>query len=172
MWCKNVLYILIVSPGMICFGAENGKPVSLSRQVPLLFLQHHNSCHKHKLSSPAYFNVKEAKSYIYADDGDYDSPYIMDSNWRPVGVKEGALPLQTPHSGRKFRPTHPNFPSTSTKIRSRIRSIAMPWTRFNKQTTRGKKVNRNFLSRNNRRFTEGWYYRLTIPGKLDISFMM
>ena len=49
--------------------------------------------------------------------------------------------LQTPHAGRKFRPTHPMTYKNST-IRSFINKI---------------------IFRNNRRFTEGWYYRLTLP---------
>ncbi|KAL7438064.1 hypothetical protein ACHAXM_006019 [Skeletonema potamos] len=48
--------------------------------------------------------------------------------------------LQTPHSGRKFTPTHPN--SSSSRLRSKISRL---------------------FRRNNRRFTEGWYYRLTLP---------
>eukprot|EP00571_Detonula_confervacea_P000355 CAMPEP_0172331548 /NCGR_PEP_ID=MMETSP1058-20130122/61985_1 /TAXON_ID=83371 /ORGANISM="Detonula confervacea, Strain CCMP 353" /LENGTH=533 /DNA_ID=CAMNT_0013048817 /DNA_START=232 /DNA_END=1833 /DNA_ORIENTATION=+ len=93
---------------------------------------------------------------------DNDSPYLMDENGRPVGVRETML-LQTPHSGRKFRPTHPKSSSTS-RLRSRLRAILPPWKRKQtKEKSRAKKVNRNFLSRNNRRFTEGWYYRLTLP---------
>ncbi len=53
--------------------------------------------------------------------------------------------LQTPHSGRKFTPTHPS--SSSSSPRSRLRS----------------KLSRLLFRRNNRRFTEGWYYRLTLP---------
>ena len=80
---------------------------------------------------------------------DSSSPYVMDKNGRPVGVKDGKLPLKTPHSGRKFRPTHPSSSSSTNKY-SRIRSsILTPlWRQFRK---------------NNRRFTEGWYYRLTLP---------
>ena len=80
------------------------------------------------------------------------SQYCLDENERPVDVPSNRnllyvqsnstvssnvkkrVNLQTPHSGRKFRPTHP-------KTLSRLHSF------FN----------------NNRRFTEGWYYRLTLP---------
>jgi tocopherol cyclase len=48
--------------------------------------------------------------------------------------------LQTPHSGRKFSPTHPKG-----KFRSKLLS-RLPIFRI----------------RNYRRFTEGWYYRLTL----------
>jgi len=90
-----------------------------------------------------------------------DSPYLMDENSRPLGIREDSLlaNLQTPHSGRKFRPTHPKYSSTS-RLRSRLRSVLQPWKR--KQTMHKSKMNRYF-SRNNRRFTEGWYYRLTLP---------
>ena len=98
---------------------------------------------------------------------DEDSPYTTDEYGRPTGVKEGKLQLQTPHSGRKFQPTHPSS-FTSSRIRSRIRSrigsLLMPWKRSKESfINSSKKANRKFLSRNNRRFTEGWYYRLTLP---------
>lgn len=76
------------------------------------------------------------------------TPYHLDEHGRPADNPRHrnlltspatGINLQTPHSGRKFQPTHPY------KTKSRIRSL------FNK------------LSRNNRRFTEGWYYRLTLP---------
>ena len=85
---------------------------------------------------------------------DADSPYLMDEKGRPTGVRDELL-LRSPHSGRKFRPTHPNPSSTSSSyisLRSIIRKL---WTK--------KRPSRNFLTRNNRRFTEGWYYRLTLP---------
>ena len=50
--------------------------------------------------------------------------------------KGKAYPQQTPHSGRKFLPSHPAY---RRKLRLR------------------------------RRFTEGWYYRLTLPGD-NVSF--
>ncbi|KAL7509595.1 hypothetical protein ACHAXN_010830 [Cyclotella atomus] len=77
------------------------------------------------------------------------TPYQIDEYGRPTDDPSHrnllaspwtGMNLQTPHSGRKFQPTHPY-----KSKHSRIRSL------FNK------------LSRNNRRFTEGWYYRLTLP---------
>ena len=84
---------------------------------------------------------------------DIHMPYVLDEKGRPTGLKD-KLPLQTPHAGRKFRPTHPNSNSiTATKTTSRYswRSIIR----------RPKSRRRN--NNNNRRFTEGWYYRLTLP---------
>jgi hypothetical protein len=85
-----------------------------------------------------------------------DYPYLMDEKRRPIGLKN-KLHLQSPHSGRKFRPTHPNSSSTSGfqgKLRSVIRKLSM---------RKSKKPIWNALTRNHRRFTEGWYYRLTLP---------
>ena len=101
-------------------------------------------------ASAAKSNILKHNDHNNDDDNANDSsPYVMDKNGRPVGVKDGKLPLQTPHSGRKFRPTHPSSSSSTNKY-SRIRSsILTPlWRKFRK---------------NNRRFTEGWYYRLTLP---------
>ena len=71
-------------------------------------------------------------------------PYPLDNNGRPIDSNQNLLNgLQTPHSGRKFTPTHP---SSYTSRRGRLRF----------------KLSR-LLRRNNRRFTEGWYYRLTLP---------
>ncbi|KAL7479167.1 hypothetical protein ACHAW6_004907 [Cyclotella cf. meneghiniana] len=96
--------------------------------------------------------------------------YPMDENERPVDVPQNRhllqvpLPthslsteehiqsninakinLQTPHSGRKFRPTHPSATKKSYKLRSWIEAVfSSPF-------------------HNHRRFTEGWYYRLTLP---------
>lgn len=78
---------------------------------------------------------------------EYDMLYVLDENGRPTGLKDKLL-LQTPHAGRKFRPTHPNSNSITAKTtpsRWSLRSIFR--NRRNK----------------NRRFTEGWYYRLTLP---------
>jgi tocopherol cyclase len=50
-----------------------------------------------------------------------------------------AYPQQTPHSGRHFWPTHP----------AQARPSKLPGLPLRK--------------RSNRRFTEGWYYRLTLP---------
>lgn len=54
-----------------------------------------------------------------------------------------AFPLQTPHSGRHFLPSHPAY-------RKGIKQFFSPEKR-------------------RRRFTEGWYYRLTLPEE-DASF--
>ena len=102
-----------------------------------------------------------------------ESPYYnMDDNGRPIGLRMDTIlsSLQTPHSGRKFRPTHPEYKRKS-KIRSRLKSILMkPWKREETNTdattdSAYTKPNRRrkIFSRNNRRFTEGWYYRLTLP---------
>lgn len=117
---------LIVGGGRLvdCFCGEPS-PVQRSNQIVL-----------HATAAAA----AESNILKHNDNADDDSsPYVVDKNGRPVGVKDGKLPLQTPHSGRKFRPTHPSS-SSSTKRQS--------WRKF-----------RN----NNRRFTEGWYYRLTLP---------
>ena len=64
-----------------------------------------------------------------------DSPFADNPKVKSDKYKnKPEINLQTPHSGRNFNPTHPN-----TKHKS------------------------FWLSRNNRRFTEGWYYRLTLP---------
>lgn len=82
----------------------------------------------------------EAAPFLHDDAVDYtDSPYTLDEKGRPTGVKEGTLLVETPHSGRKFLPTHPDSSSSS-----RLRSILKPWKR---------------RARRKRRFTEGWYYR-------------
>lgn len=101
--------------------------------------------------------VKAENRGIPDDVSNIESLYVLDQKGRPSGLRDDTLlsKLQTPHSGRKFRQTHP---SSSSKLRS----ILKPWRRKQRDTTTNK-VNRNFLSRNNRRFTEGWYYRLTLP---------
>ena len=90
-------------------------------------------------------------------DNDYiPPPYTLDNNGRPIDIESNRQllnGLQTPHSGRKFSPTHPSYSSSgssgSSSSKSRVRS----------------KISRllNRFRRNNRRFTEGWYYRLTLP---------
>ncbi|KAL9188307.1 hypothetical protein ACHAXT_006685 [Thalassiosira profunda] len=88
-----------------------------------------------------------------------DSPYAVDETGRPVGLKKDTVlaELQTPHSGRNFRPTHPS----EKRLSSRLRALLPPWKR--KQTPKPARGKRRFLTRSNRRFTEGWYYRLTLP---------
>lgn len=111
-------------------------------------------------------------------------PYPLDDNGRPIDVRGNELlvfptapttddlqivasfaNLQTPHAGRKFRPTHPNSKSRS-KFRARLKSI-LQWKRGTVPNNNLKKSNatkkRMLFSRNSRRFTEGWYYRLTLP---------
>jgi hypothetical protein len=95
-------------------------------------------------------NESNKASECYAD-----SPYVMDEG-RPTSLRCELL-LQTPHSGRKFRPTHPNSSSKSglrERLRSGIRNLSMG---------KAKEPIRSSLTRHNRRFTEGWYYRLTLP---------
>jgi len=61
-----------------------------------------------------------------------ESPYLMDESGRPVGVKDNTIltNVQTPHSGRKFRPTHPsNSSSLKSRFGSRLRSMIRPWKR-------------------------------------------
>jgi tocopherol cyclase len=61
-------------------------------------------------------------------------------------VRSKAYPQQTPHSGRHFTPTGSHHPNRShSKLR---RWLLSPFSRL--------RWNRN------RRFTEGWYYRLTL----------
>jgi tocopherol cyclase len=57
-----------------------------------------------------------------------------------------AFPQQTPHSGRHFRPSHPAY------SKKRFWTPLLPFPRSKR-----------------RRFTEGWYYRLTIPEE-NVSF--
>ena len=90
------------------------------------------------------------------NDNDYiPPPYPLDNNGRPIDIESNRQllnGLQTPHSGRKFSPTHPSYSSSGSSgssSKSRVRSkISRLLHRFR---------------RNNRRFTEGWYYRLTLP---------
>mmetsp|Transcript_7165 Transcript_7165/g.15707 ORF Transcript_7165/g.15707 Transcript_7165/m.15707 type:complete len:688 (-) Transcript_7165:1681-3744(-) len=105
--------------------------------------------------------------------------YPVDVNGRPIDLRDVNLlsfpvendasiaNLQTPHSGRKFRPTHPSCHVPSGKpsrFRSRLRAH---W-----RQKRDEKKMRNGRSRkNNRRFTEGWYYRLTLPPPVNESFV-
>jgi len=144
----------ILSPLFIPPARHSPKPCHSIRQA-------------NKLLQKEYTSYVVSTSYAKSESNlDLDSPYITDEYGRPTGVKESKLPLQTPHSGRKFQPTHPSS-FTSSRIRSRIRSILMPWKRSigkHQSSANGiKKANRKLLSRNNRRFTEGWYYRLTLP---------
>lgn len=109
-------------------------------------------------------------------------PYPVDVNGRPIDVRNVNLlsfpvendatiaNLQTPHSGRKFRPTHPSCHVPSGKpsrFRSRLRTILLPW-RQNKDEN---KMRYRISRKNNRRFTEGWYYRLTLPPPINESFV-
>ena len=101
--------------------------------------------------------------------------------------------LQTPHSGRKFRPTHPNSSSFSSNGQSRFGSRLRAFTRLWKrrkhvatiaatdtatQTKRSSIIDANKIKpqmrkyrKNNLRFTEGWYYRLTLPPPINESFV-
>ena len=75
----------------------------------------------------------------HEEDGVDRSCYILDEGGRPVGLAKDHLiqMLQTPHAGRKFRPSQ--------------------------RGSRRANWRRRWMSRSNRRFTEGWYYRLTLP---------
>ena len=129
------LIVVTISFGGRLVDCFCGEPLLSSVQRPTQILY----------AAAAESNISKNNDSDNANDS--SSPYVMDKNGRPVGVKDGKLPLQTPHSGRKFRPTHPSSKS-STKY-SRIRSVLKPlWRKIRK---------------NNRRFTEGWYYRLTLP---------
>ena len=159
----------------VCFGSIDTllTPlfIPLVRHSPKLC---HSIRKANKLQKEYTSYVSTSTSHIKASENNLDeeSPYITDEYGRPTGVKEGKLPLQTPHSGRKFQPTHPRgSSSTSSRIRSRIRSALMPWKRNKESSVNGtKKAKRKLLSRKNRRFTEGWYYRLTLP-EYDESFV-
>ena len=70
---------------------------------------------------------------------------IVDStkSWPLSDEKEDAFPLQTPHSGRHFTPSHPFYKSQRR------------WRRARK------------------RFMEGWYYRLTlVEEKVSFAFIL
>lgn len=101
---------------------------------------------------------------------DEDPPYLLDAYGRPTSSKLAFL--QTPHSGRKFRQTRPDLSDIGGNVglfrRSRVRSsIIHFWQRLwrrqysdiNEQLSR--RVRRK--NSNRKRFTEGWYYRLTLP---------
>jgi len=70
-------------------------------------------------------------------------PYPLDEQNRPMD--HGPIPLQTPHAGRHFTPTHPGIISK-------------------------KGIPRHRGGKRNGRFTEGWYYRLTLP-EINESFV-
>ena len=62
--------------------------------------------------------------------------------------RKKAFPLQTPHSGRHFRPAHPHYYQHRRSLLSRI-------------------------LRRRRRFMEGWYYRLTLTEeKISFAFII
>ena len=81
-------------------------------------------------------------------------PYGIDADGRPVDIgrrRRSAHPLQTPHSGRHFEPSRPPSPSEIRRPPTppgRAMWCFAPLRRFR---------------RRDRRFTEGWYYRLTLP---------
>lgn len=84
-----------------------------------------------------------------------NAPYFLDDNGRPADDPrhcnlssihhpndDKRINVQTPHAGRKFHPTHSSSSSKSIKFPKRLLQ---------------------FQRRKNKRFTEGWYYRLTLP---------
>ena len=102
---------------------NNGKDALDSEQVTYYLDQNGRPVDHHK--SPTLLGV----------------PIHNSNNSMSTTFTSKMINLQTPHSGRKFRPTHPATHKNST-VRSFINKISF---------------------RNNRRFTEGWYYRLTLP---------
>lgn len=108
------------------------------------------ACLRHASTNAADVKIQLLSTSSTNDGGYVPPPYPLDDNGRPIDIKSNQQllgGLQTPHSGRKFTPTHPSYNnSTSSRRKSRLRS----------------KLSRLFR-RNNRRFTEGWYYRLTLP---------
>lgn len=116
-------------------------------------------------------------SNIMEEDNDNTQPYyLFDEYGRPTSIHQNSksMVLQTPHSGRKFRQTRPELLSDSGgggSMRSRLRSsitqlLHHPWRRRHprkQQRRRRRRSNRRHTISNRRRFTEGWYYRLTLP---------
>jgi tocopherol cyclase len=86
-----------------------------------------------------------AEELVFDDQPETPQDFAYDG--RPgnlVEPKGKAFPLQTPHSGRHFLPSHPSYRRP-----------------FWKSLLSGQK--------RNGRFTEGWYYRLTLPEE-GVSF--
>jgi hypothetical protein len=110
------------------------------------------------------------------NDKDDNTPYLLDEYGRPISIKQNSewMVLQTPHSGRKFRQTRVDLMDAGSGIgslRSRLRSCFTPFVqRVWRQ--RYSHINQSYPRRrrrrmrkntNRKRFTEGWYYRLTLP---------
>lgn len=159
---------------------------------------HQNSIASKPASDDANFR-KDSKHTDYVP-----PPYPSDENGRPIDLRGNDLlvvptaagghadgsnnhemvNLQTPHSARKFRPTHPSFYKSESKLsrlQSRLRHILQPWRRRKHETpihttngnndTKRKLSKRRNSRKNSRRFTEGWYYRLTLPPPINESFV-
>ena len=95
-----------------------------SRRIPL-FLHHRLHAVRRSSSFKTSHDEISKNSRAATTRSNTESyPYILDDNGRPLGVKMDKLPLQTtPHSGRKFHPTHPK------SRRSRLSAIFQPWKR-------------------------------------------
>lgn len=130
------------------------------------------------------YDASESAMHSHENDDD-NSPYLLDEYGRPTSIQERSklMVVQTPHSGRKFRQTRPD-PVLSNGVsgsgcrdggkgsmRSRLRSsitqlLHNPWRRRhlndNQQHTQRRRRTRR-KNTNRKRFTEGWYYRLTLP---------
>jgi len=113
-------------------------------------------------------------SKIMEEDNHNTQPYLLDEYGRPTSIHQNStlMVLQTPHSGRKFRQTRPELSDGSGgdgSMRSRLRSritqlLHHPWRRRHpRKQQRQRRSSRRHAITNRRRFTEGWYYRLTLP---------
>ncbi len=108
------------------------------------------------------------------NDEDDGSPYLLDEYGRPISIKSKLMVLQTPHSGRKFRQTRVDLTDAGSGIgslRSRLRFcfnqlMQRLWRRRYShidQRYPRRRRRRTRKNTNRKRFTEGWYYRLTLP---------
>ena len=75
-----------------------------------------------------------------------------------VDHKVQAYPQQTPHSGRHFLPSHPAYQPKS-RLKRFARKIVNPLRRHSNRIK-------------DKRFMEGWYYRITLPEeKVSFAFI-
>lgn len=143
--CSRLLLLcsscwLFVHCKLLESGSVN-KQIHRSNKHCSSFVSTHISC-SHHINNTPLAATSSGDDYI-------PPPYPLGDDGRPIDIKSNQQllnGLQTPHSGRKFTPTHPGS-SASLSRRSRLRS----------------KLSSLLFRRNNRRFTEGWYYRLTLP---------
>lgn len=142
-----------------CHDVVAWTPSAWEKSSPISFIINNKNNHEYGFSRPRRpvrcGSVLDLSIGAGKSDEGSPSNYHVDEENRVVdmgGGKEGvipepapgvrAYPQQTPHSGRHFSPSHAAF-----KGRNRL------WQGL----------------RRRRRFTEGWYYRLTIPEK-NVSF--